>query len=61
MVPDPAIPRERGSVDKETSTTPSDLERRTPEVLIVIVGRKVGNALVVEGKEFHGHQSDPAE
>jgi mRNA-degrading endonuclease RelE of RelBE toxin-antitoxin system len=31
------------------------------EVLVVLVGRKVGNALFVEGKEFHGHQSDPAE
>jgi hypothetical protein len=25
------------------------------------VGRKAGNSLVVEGREFHGHQSDPAE
>jgi hypothetical protein len=26
------------------------------EVVILIVGRKVGNKLVVEGEEFHGHQ-----
>jgi mRNA-degrading endonuclease RelE of RelBE toxin-antitoxin system len=31
------------------------------EVIIVAVGRKVGNTLIVEGKEFYGHQSDPAE
>jgi mRNA-degrading endonuclease RelE of RelBE toxin-antitoxin system len=31
------------------------------EVIIVIVGRKVGNKLIVEGEEFHGHQDDSAE
>lgn len=31
------------------------------EVVILIVGRKVGNRLVVEGEEFHGHQDNPAE
>ena len=30
------------------------------EVFILIVGRKVGNKLIVEGEEFHGHQDDPA-
>lgn len=29
------------------------------EVVILLVGRKQGNALLVEGKEFHAHQSDP--
>jgi hypothetical protein len=29
------------------------------EVIILIVGRKVGNKLVVEGEEFHGHQDHP--
>jgi mRNA-degrading endonuclease RelE of RelBE toxin-antitoxin system len=29
------------------------------EVLILIVGRKVGNKLIVEGEEFHGHQDHP--
>ena len=28
------------------------------EVVILIVGRKVGNKLIVEGEEFHGHQDD---
>ena len=37
------------------------VDEANAEVLIVIVGRKVGNVLVVEGKEFHGHQSDPSE
>jgi mRNA-degrading endonuclease RelE of RelBE toxin-antitoxin system len=31
------------------------------EVVVLIVGRKVGNKLIVEGEEFHGHQDDPSE
>jgi mRNA-degrading endonuclease RelE of RelBE toxin-antitoxin system len=31
------------------------------EVVILIVGRKVGNKLIVEGEEFHGHQDNPVE
>jgi mRNA-degrading endonuclease RelE of RelBE toxin-antitoxin system len=31
------------------------------EVVILIVGRKVGNKLIVEGEEFHGHQDYPAQ
>jgi hypothetical protein len=31
------------------------------EVVIVIVGRMVGNVLIVEGEEFHGHQDNPVE
>ena len=31
------------------------------EVVILMVGRKAGNKLIVEGEEFHGHQDDPAE
>jgi mRNA-degrading endonuclease RelE of RelBE toxin-antitoxin system len=31
------------------------------EVVILIVGRKVGNKLIVEGEEFHGHQDHPVE
>src|SRR5437870_13728961 len=31
------------------------------EVVILIVGRKVGNKLIVEGEEFHGHQDNPTE
>ena len=26
------------------------------EVIVLLVGRKVGNKLIVEGEEFHGHQ-----
>jgi mRNA-degrading endonuclease RelE of RelBE toxin-antitoxin system len=29
------------------------------EVIILIVGKKVGNKLIVEGEEFHGHQDHP--
>ena len=31
------------------------------EVILLVVGRKVGTTLVVAGEEFHGHQDDPAE
>lgn len=31
------------------------------EVIVLIVGRKVGNKLIVEGEEFHGYQDHPAE
>ena len=31
------------------------------EVVILIVGRKVGNKLIVEGEEFHGHQDHSVE
>lgn len=31
------------------------------EVVVLIVGRKVGNTLIVEGEEFHGHQNHPVE
>jgi mRNA-degrading endonuclease RelE of RelBE toxin-antitoxin system len=31
------------------------------EVLIVVVGRKVRNALIVNGEEFRAHQGDPAQ
>lgn len=29
------------------------------EVVLLVIGHKVGNALLVEGKEFHGHQDHP--
>lgn len=31
------------------------------EVIVLIVGRKAGNKLIVEGEEFHGHQDHPPE
>lgn len=31
------------------------------DVVLLVVGRKAGNKLIVEGEEFHGHQDDPAE
>jgi mRNA-degrading endonuclease RelE of RelBE toxin-antitoxin system len=30
-----------------------------PQVVVLLVGRKVGNKLIVEGVEFHGHQDHP--
>ena len=29
------------------------------EVVLLVVGRKVGNKLIVAGEEFHEHQDDP--
>jgi hypothetical protein len=29
------------------------------EVVILVVGRKDGNKLIVGGEEFHGHQDNP--
>jgi hypothetical protein len=31
------------------------------EVVILVVGRKARNKLIVEGEEFHGHQDHPAQ
>lgn len=31
------------------------------EVVLLVVGRKVGNKLIVSGEEFHGHQDHPTE
>lgn len=31
------------------------------EVVLLIVGRKVGNSFVVKGEVFHGHQDHPTE
>jgi mRNA-degrading endonuclease RelE of RelBE toxin-antitoxin system len=31
------------------------------EVVVLVVGRKVGNKLLVEGEEFHGHQDHSIE
>ncbi len=30
-------------------------------VHLVVVGRKVGNKLIVDGEEYHGHQDHPPE
>ena len=31
------------------------------EVILLLAGRKKGNALIVKGDVFHGHQSDPTQ
>jgi mRNA-degrading endonuclease RelE of RelBE toxin-antitoxin system len=31
------------------------------EVVVVLVGRKLGNKLIVDGEEFHGHQDNSPE
>lgn len=35
------------------------VDEENSDVVIVAMGRKVGNKLIVEGEEFHGHKSDP--
>jgi mRNA-degrading endonuclease RelE of RelBE toxin-antitoxin system len=36
-----------------------NVEVEKNEVVLLIVGRKVGNTLVVGNEEFHGHQENP--
>jgi mRNA-degrading endonuclease RelE of RelBE toxin-antitoxin system len=31
------------------------------EVVLLVVGRKVGSSLIVKGRAFHGHQDNPAQ
>lgn len=31
------------------------------EVVLLLVGRKVGNKLIVKGEEFHAHQDNPSQ
>jgi len=38
-----------------------NVEVENSEVVLLVVGRKVGNTLVVGGVEFHGHRVDPTE
>jgi mRNA-degrading endonuclease RelE of RelBE toxin-antitoxin system len=33
-----------------------NVDEEDAEVVIVIIGRKVRNTLIVEGREFHGHE-----
>jgi len=36
-----------------------NVDVETDEIVLLIVGIKLGNKLIVEGTEFHGHRSDP--
>ncbi len=38
-----------------------NVELEKSEVVLLIVGRKVGATLIVGGKEFHAHRSNPPE
>jgi mRNA-degrading endonuclease RelE of RelBE toxin-antitoxin system len=38
-----------------------NLNEEESTVTILLVGEKQGNQLVVQGQEFHGHESDSAE
>jgi mRNA-degrading endonuclease RelE of RelBE toxin-antitoxin system len=38
-----------------------NVEVENHEVVLLVVGRKVGNMLIVGGREYHGHRDDSAE
>lgn len=38
-----------------------NVEEENSEVVLLIVGRKVGNKLIVGSEEFHGHRGNPPE
>ena len=38
-----------------------NVELEAREVVLLVVGRKVGNKLIVGGEEFHGHRNDPSQ
>jgi mRNA-degrading endonuclease RelE of RelBE toxin-antitoxin system len=38
-----------------------NVEVENSEVVLLIVGRKIGSKLIVEGEEFHGHRPDPTQ
>jgi mRNA-degrading endonuclease RelE of RelBE toxin-antitoxin system len=65
MTPSKAVKRLRPNPLAEFELRAGDLRAlynvEADEVVILIVGRKVGNTLIVEGEEFHGHQDDPVE
>ena len=65
MTPTKAIKRLRPNPLAEFELRAGDLRVlynvEEDEVVILIVGRKVGNKLIVEGEEFYGHQDHPAE
>ena len=37
-----------------------NVDEENGEVVLLLVGRKSGNKLIVAGEEFHGHQGDTA-
>ena len=51
-----AADRELGVFAIKPSGIPYNVKEAT--VVILIIGRKVGNKLIVEGEEFHGHQDN---
>jgi len=63
--PTKAVKRLRPNPSAEYEMRAGDLRAlynvEEDEVIILIVGRKIGNRLIVEGEEFYGHQDDSAE
>ena len=65
MTPTKAIKRLRPNPVAEFELRVGDLrvlyDVTDEEVVLLVVGRKIGNTLVVGGEEFHEHQADPPE
>src|SRR5437870_4673514 len=61
MTPTKAIKRLRPNPLAEFELRTRDLRALYNEVVVIIVGRKVGNKLIVEGEEFYGHQDNSVE
>ncbi len=65
MTPTKAIKRLRANPVAEFELRVGDLrvlyDVEEEEVILLIVGRKVGNTLFVSGEEFHEHQGNPPE
>lgn len=64
-IPTKAIKRLRPNPFAEFELRAGDLRAlynvEEDEVVILVVGRKVGNKLIVEDKEFHAHEDDSTE
>lgn len=65
-VPTKAIKRLRSNPFAEFELRVRDIrvlynvDEEIGEVVLLLVGRKFGNKLIVAGEEFHGHQGDTA-
>jgi mRNA-degrading endonuclease RelE of RelBE toxin-antitoxin system len=60
-MPTKAIKRLRPNPVAEFELRVGDLRVVDDEVTLHIIGRKVGNTLVVKGEEYDEHQADPPE
>jgi hypothetical protein len=55
----PAFPRPSAVVQKLASVQLYNVDSEAEDVVVLLIGIKAGNRLIVGGEEFHGHRSDP--